>query len=84
MSIFKNRTAEKYKKVFDCADGYAVLADLMRRAGMVGKDAVCKKMTKGDLAFWEGKRACVLEILQQLSVKESEMVNLYVKGNDDG
>lgn len=84
MAIFINKTAAKYKKVFDNADGYEVLADLMRRAGMVGKAAVCKQMKKGDLAFWEGKRACVLEIIQQLGVKENELVELYLKGEDDG
>ncbi len=84
MSIFKNRMAAKYKKVFDNDDGQTVLADLMRRAGMVGKVATTKKMSKGELAFWEGKRACVLEIIQQLDVNESEMVNLYVKGQDNG
>ncbi len=84
MWILSNRMAAKYKNVFDNADGQTVLADLMRRAGMVGKVATIKKMSKGELAFWEGKRACVLEIIQQLGVNESEMVDLYVKGQDNG
>lgn len=84
MWILSNRMAAKYKNVFDNADGQTVLADLMRRAGMVGKVATTKKMSKGELAFWEGKRACVLEIIQQLGVNESEMVDLYVKGQDNG
>ena len=84
MWILSNRMAAKYKNVFDNADGQTVLADLMRRAGMVGKVATTKKMSRGELAFWEGKRACVLEIIQQLGVNESEMVDLYVKGQDNG
>lgn len=84
MSIFKNRMAAKYKKVFDNADGQTVLADLMRRAGMVGKVAATKNISKGELAFWEGKRACVLEIIQQLGVSDQETVELYMKGQKDG
>ena len=84
MSIFKNRMAAKYKKVFDNTDGQTVLADLMRRAGMVGKVAATKNISKGELAFWEGKRACVLEIIQQLGVSDQETVDLYMKGQNDG
>ena len=84
MSIFKNRMAAKYKKVFDNADGQTVLADLMRRAGMVGKVAATKNISKGELAFWAGKRACVLEIIQQLGVSDQETVDLYMKGQNDG
>lgn len=51
MSIFKNRMAAKYKKVFDNADGQTVLADLMRRAGMVGKVAATKTYQKANSPF---------------------------------
>lgn len=60
MSIFKNRMAAKYKKVFDNADGQTVLADLMRRAGMVGKSRRDKKHIKRRTRLLGGKtRLCV-------------------------
>lgn len=78
LSRAQARTVGAYKRVFESDDGRAVLIDLMRRAEMTGMPSPKKEPT--DWAFAEGKRACVLEILQMLGIDEQKSLELYKEG----
>ena len=77
------QTAQAYKKVFSGADGAAVLSDLMGKSGFTGYYP-SPRQNPAEAAFWEGKRALLLDILRVLEFDETKIIELLRKEINDG
>jgi hypothetical protein len=70
----KRRLAAAYRAVFGSPEGKLVLADLLRRGGILETSHV-----PGDAcstAFQEGRRAMALDIIAELRWSDGELVQL--------
>ena len=77
------RIARAYKAVFSGENGNLVLADLMGKSGFTGY-CPTPKQTAAEYAFWEGKRAVLLDILRVLEFDETKIIELLRKEIDNG
>ncbi len=75
--------AQAYKKVFSGEDGAVVLSDLMGKSGFTGYYPT-PKQNAAESAFWEGKRAVLLDVLRVLEFDETKIIELLRKEISDG
>ena len=77
------RLVQSYRAVFESNDGQAVLSDLAGKCGMTGYYPA-PKQSATDWAFWEGKRAAVLDICRMLEYDDAKLTDLLRKEIDNG